>query len=145
MKDILNAVAKTRRALLKKYPGASAEAIEGAVKEMVNVALMDPKADPADAAALFDASVNTAQDDWAEELSGIFLEKSVRPEYEKAIEAEVDPIALVRAYCGLSEEDARKAIAKLIERHTVKPADPFRVMAASAPSQDADEPETAQV
>lgn len=114
MKDILSAVAKTRRALAKQYPGASDEALEGAIREMVTIALADPKATLEDAMSLFDMAVDAAQDEWTCELSTILLEKVVRPEYDKAIEAEVDPITVVRANCGMSEGKAREVVAKLI-------------------------------
>jgi len=113
MKDILNAVAKTRRALVKQYPGASDQALEGAVREMVTIALADPKASLEDAALLFDTSVDAAQEEWSSELNDILLEKIVRPEFDKAIEVGVDPVPVIRANCSLSEAKAREVVAKL--------------------------------
>lgn len=113
MKDILNAVAKTRRALAKQYPGASDEALEGAIREMATIALADPKAELEDAVMLFDMAVDAAQDEWSSELSGILLEKVVRPEFDKAIEAGVDPVPVIRANCGMTEAKAREVVARI--------------------------------
>lgn len=146
MKDILNAVAKTRRALAKQYPGASDLALAGAVTEMVTIALADPKADLSDAALLFDMAVDAADTEWSAELSGILLEKVVRPEYDKAIEAEVDPITVIRANCGMTEKKAREVVAKLTATPAyVSTPTTGGVLMGDGSVAEADEPETVQV
>jgi hypothetical protein len=144
MKDILNAVAKTRRALARQYPGASELALAGAVTEMVTIALADPKADLSDAALLFDMAVDAADTEWSAELSDILLEKVVRPEYDKAIEAEVDPITVIRANCGMTEKKAREVVAKLTAAYVSTPTGGDVPMGDGSVAAS-DEPETARV
>jgi hypothetical protein len=144
MKDILNAVAKTRRALARQYPGASELALAGAVTEMVTIALADPKADLSDAALLFDMAVDAADTEWSAELSDILLEKVVRPEYDKAIEAEVDPITVIRANCGMTEKKAREVVAKLTAAYVSTPTGGDVLMGDGSVAAS-DEPETARV
>ena len=119
MKDIINALAKTRRALVRQYPGASKQALDGALTEMVSIALSDTKADAADLTLLFDAVVDSAEEEWSAELDEILMEKVVRPEYDKAIAAEVDPLTVIRANCGMSEEKTREVVAKLTATNLV--------------------------
>lgn len=147
MKDILNAVNKTMRALVKQYPGVSTEAVAGAVDEMVKLALESPKGDLDDLTLAFDMAVEAGEEEWSAELSDILLEKVVRPEFDKAVDAGVDPVTVIRANCGMTEAKARSVVAKLTAPSFAAstPEETRVLMGDGSIAEKADEPETAQV
>jgi hypothetical protein len=138
MKNVALMIRKLGREIKKNYPGVSEETVAEAVKALFVVVAdsgIGTKAEDTDSDAwdLFNSEVSTkASEDessWAAEMVKARTENMIRPFYDKAVAGGVDPVPVLQAMCGMSEQAACDAVNALSSEKTAQipaPAtDPF--------------------
>lgn len=119
----LPVVRKMTKQLGKQFPGVNDDAIREAVKMAFSTIVDNPEVPEEEFNELFRTQLSIAADEeyvWADAILNSELDR-MRPDFDKAVAAGVDPVSILRVNFGLSASDA-KAVAEKFEKQSVVPA-----------------------
>lgn len=109
MKKIDTQVKSFTRAIKKLYPGISDDTAAEAVKALYILVIDFKLTEDDDAWTLYEAKISDLADadadGWAAEMVKSRVNRA-RPFYDKAIASGADPVPVLQAMCGLSEQAA---------------------------------------
>lgn len=117
-------VRKMTKQLSKQFPGVTDEAINEAVKLAFGTIVDNQDSTEEELNELFRTQLAIAADEeyvWADAILNSELNR-MRPDYDKAVSAGVDPVAILRVNFGLSESDAKATVEKFSTQQPVLPA-----------------------
>lgn len=106
-------IRKATREAKKVYPTVSEDTARRVATVRIGLAVQHMDAND-DMLNLYfqDAVVKAVEngEDWATEVTRIHLDKVIRPTYDKAVEAGVDPVPVLQVNCGISEREAQSMV-----------------------------------
>jgi hypothetical protein len=127
MKKIDTQVKSFTRAIKKLYPGISDDTAAEAVKALYILVIDFKLTEDDDAWTLYEAKISDLADadadGWAAEMVKSRVNRA-RPFYDKAIATDSDPVEVIKAMCGLSEQAACDLVNAFKDEDSQKPSIP---------------------
>jgi len=118
---VLPIIRKMTKQLSKQFPGVSDEAINEAVKLAFATLVDNPDANEEKFGEYFRMGLEDAASEeyvWADAILSSELNR-MRPDFDKAVSAGVDPVGVLRVNHGLSESDAKDIVEKFRSQPSV--------------------------